>query len=90
MQLYSCINQRIQTKAAKKIIFFCQIKKLTYLCNAFKEYSNAHLKKQIGPVVQLVRIHACHAWGRGFESRPDRLNKRLIVNTVNLFLFCSR
>jgi len=20
----------------------------------------------------LVRIHACHAWGRGFESRPDR------------------
>ncbi len=27
---------------------------------------------QDGPVVQLVRIHACHAWGRGFESRPDR------------------
>jgi hypothetical protein len=23
-------------------------------------------------VVQLVRIHACHAWGRGFESHPDR------------------
>jgi len=20
----------------------------------------------------LVRIHACHAWGRGFESRPFR------------------
>ena len=28
--------------------------------------------KQIGAVVQLVRIHACHAWGRGFESRPHR------------------
>ena len=28
--------------------------------------------KNIGSVVQLVRIHACHAWGRGFESRPDR------------------
>ena len=27
-----------------------------------------------GLVVQLVRIHACHAWGRGFESRPDRKN----------------
>ena len=27
---------------------------------------------QIGVVVQLVRIHACHAWGRGFESRPYR------------------
>ena len=25
-----------------------------------------------GLVVQLVRIHACHAWGREFESRPDR------------------
>jgi hypothetical protein len=25
-----------------------------------------------GPVVQLVRIQACHAWGREFESRPDR------------------
>jgi hypothetical protein len=29
------------------------------------------LKKQ-GSVVQLVRIRACHARGRGFESRPDR------------------
>ena len=29
-----------------------------------------------GAVVQLVRIHACHAWGREFESRPDRQQKR--------------
>ena len=27
-----------------------------------------------GPVVQLVRTLACHARGRGFESRPDRLS----------------
>ena len=28
--------------------------------------------RNLGPVVQSVRIHACHAWGREFESRPDR------------------
>lgn len=31
-------------------------------------------EKDVGLVVQLVRIHACHAWGRGFESRPDRFH----------------
>ena len=28
--------------------------------------------KQFGALVQLVRIHACHAWGHGFESRTHR------------------
>ncbi len=32
-------------------------------------------KNKTGAVVQLVRIHACHAWGREFESRPHRQQK---------------
>lgn len=39
-----------------------------------------------GLVVQLVRIHACHAWGRGFESRPDR-KKSLVVLFCVIFVF---
>lgn len=40
-----------------------------------------------GLVVQLVRIRACHARGRGFESRPDRKKKVQRSNFVGLFLF---
>ncbi len=43
-----------------------------------------------GPVVQSVRIHACHAWGREFESRPDRrklsLTRAFFVSNENAFV----
>ncbi len=42
---------------------------------------------QDGPVVQLVRIHACHAWGRGFESRPDRQLGKNPQRNLRVFLF---
>lgn len=43
--------------------------------------------KIIGLVVQLVRIPACHAGGRGFESRPDR--KKLREIGAFLVLLCN-
>ena len=34
-------------------------------------------------LVQLVRIHACHAWGHGFESRTHR---KFFVGTLTEWL----
>ena len=53
-----------------------------------REIANLRDRRR-GLVVQLVRIHACHAWGRGFESRPDRLLRKqyffgLVVQLVRI------
>ena len=57
---------------------FGHVRKKQYLCTRFRKGS----KHTNGAVVQLVRIHACHAWGRGFESRPHRKKKQ------KCFFFC--
>ena len=40
-------------------------------CTTFAT-AKATKEKLNGALVQLVRIHACHAWGHGFESRTHR------------------
>ena len=40
------------------------------------------LVRDLGLVAQLVSAHACHAWGRGFESRPVRQVCSLIAQLV--------
>ena len=42
-----------------------------------------------GVVVQLVRIPACHAGGRGFESRPLRQSSKKPRGIAGLFAFES-
>ena len=42
-------------------------------------------KRCSGALVQLVRIHACHAWGHGFESRTHRR-----LNVISFFGFLMK
>ena len=56
---------------------FANSKKVTTFAPAIERESvGRETIKIIGALVQLVRIHACHAWGHGFESRTHRFFTR--------------
>ena len=51
---------------------YCRFQNIAYLCTAIeRDCESIEIKN--GALVQLVRIHACHAWGHGFESRTHRI-----------------
>ena len=64
---YFFAKNAIFSKKNSEII--CRYKKKPYLCTRFETQTK---QKHNGALVQLVRIHACHAWGHGFESRTHR------------------
>ena len=66
----------LSSKKTKKV---CRYSFLYYLCIRNQKH---------GVVVQLVRIPACHAGGRGFESRPYR--RKASLKKDAFFVFACR
>ena len=57
-------------------------------CSTFASQSREKATiKQNGALVQLVRIHACHAWGHEFESRTHRFNPLVLFRAGGFFLY---
>ena len=64
---------RVDVKKFKKIFVKClQISKFCVPLQPQSRERCSIRKMKFGALVQLVRIHACHAWGHGFESRTHR------------------
>ena len=74
---YNFLNMRTKSKHRQEALK----KSLSQLLQIQKKYlplqpqsrEIATIKWNDGALVQLVRIHACHAWGHGFESRTHRI-----------------
>ena len=65
---------------------FAGSKKSPTFALALRHKQSSSLKS--GALVQLVRIHACHAWGHGFESRTHR--KSLSVMLRGFFVYIQQ
>ena len=57
-------------------LFSKKIKKFIAEFEKSSTFASLFTKQSAGVVVQLVRIPACHAGGRGFESLPHRRKDR--------------
>ena len=70
---YRCWMERYTSRYGKDALmvdFFC--KNVLQFANYCVPLHSQNKSNSVGALVQLVRIHACHAWGHGFESRTHR------------------